>query len=92
MAFQGAPGFAVRIAIPPDYDNVMNFMRATYFSYEPTMVNIGLSGKPSPTLIYIMHKHVRDGITVIAETPDRSIAGVAVNTYLSSDDIHKDFQ
>ncbi|XP_063993321.1 arylalkylamine N-acetyltransferase 1-like [Diachasmimorpha longicaudata] len=74
------PEYISRIAVPTDYDYVLNFMCDTYFKSEPSMVNIGLANQDtSPILIDLMHKQIKDGMTIIILNDEGCIIGAAVN-------------
>ncbi|XP_015114206.1 dopamine N-acetyltransferase-like [Diachasma alloeum] len=78
------PEYVSRIAVPTDYDYVVNFMCNTYFKSEPSMVNIGLANQdPSPVLIDLMYKQIKDGMTIIILNEEGCIIGAAVNAGMS---------
>ncbi|XP_011694153.1 PREDICTED: uncharacterized protein LOC105453691 isoform X2 [Wasmannia auropunctata] len=74
------PAYKIRLAFPPDYDRVMDFMNDAFFKDDPTMVNIGLNeDEPAPSLLKLMYDEIREGMTLIAEGQDNCIVGAAVN-------------
>ncbi|XP_008205729.1 uncharacterized protein LOC103316019 [Nasonia vitripennis] len=77
------PQYKLRVAYPQDYSRLMRFMADTYFRSEPSIVNIGgnLSGQPNPTLVHLMDKSIREGMSLIAEdlVNGDCIVGAAVN-------------
>ncbi|XP_047356375.1 uncharacterized protein LOC124951666 [Vespa velutina] len=74
------PTYITRLAMPVDYDNVINFMCRTYFKEEPSIVNIGLSNiSPTAFMLKILQENLKNGMTIIAENQLHCIIGAAVN-------------
>ncbi|XP_024946833.1 uncharacterized protein LOC107273707 [Cephus cinctus] len=73
------PSFTTSLAMPKDYENVMNLMCESYFKYEPSIVNIGLSGRAPASLMHFVQEHLREGMTLVARGQDNCIVGAAIN-------------
>ncbi|XP_034195517.1 arylalkylamine N-acetyltransferase 1 [Osmia lignaria lignaria] len=75
------PAYITRLALPPDYDNVVDFMCDVYYKDEPTIVNMGLAGTEAP-LVWrkMMDDLVRCGLSFIAENHEHCIIGAALNS------------
>lgn len=88
--FQDRPFFRTRLALPPDYENVVDFMCEAYYKYEPLIINIGLAGTEAPPIWRtMMFDQVRGGYSIIAEDRDNCIIGAALNCVVDSSDAEK---
>ncbi|XP_011302865.1 dopamine N-acetyltransferase-like [Fopius arisanus] len=74
------PEYVTRIAVPSDYPYVLDFMCEHYFTTEPALVNIGLaSQEPSPILVDMMQKQIKEGMTIITLNEKGCIMGAVIN-------------
>ncbi|KAJ8667905.1 hypothetical protein QAD02_009568 [Eretmocerus hayati] len=76
-----APPYKIRHAYPCDHERLLEFMVDTYFQAEPSLVNIGLAGKPSPLLLYLMQQSIKEGLSLVCiDRSNNCIVGAAINT------------
>ncbi|XP_076766940.1 arylalkylamine N-acetyltransferase 1 [Xylocopa sonorina] len=81
------PPFRTRLALPPDYENVVDFMCDAYYKHEPVILNIGLAGTEAPPIWRtMMEDQVKYGLSIIAENRDNCIVGAALNCTASERD------
>ncbi|XP_033349421.1 uncharacterized protein LOC117233332 [Bombus vosnesenskii] len=74
------PFFTTRLALPPDYENVADFMCEAYYKHEPVVINIGLGGTEAPPIWRrMMLEQVKAGYSIIAENRENCIIGAALN-------------
>nr|XP_012145729.1 PREDICTED: uncharacterized protein LOC105663117 [Megachile rotundata] len=80
--------YITRLALPPDYDNVVEFMCEVYYKHDPAIQNIGLSGTEAP-LIWrkMMDDQVKQGLSIIAENREHCIIGAALNCPVTKQEI-----
>ncbi|XP_015431016.1 PREDICTED: uncharacterized protein LOC107187426 [Dufourea novaeangliae] len=77
------PVFTTRLALPPDYENVSNFMSEFYYKGEPTVQSCGLVGTEAPECWrQLMYNVVRNGLSIIAEDHERCVIGAALNSLI----------
>ncbi|KAF7995426.1 hypothetical protein HCN44_006533 [Aphidius gifuensis] len=77
--------FEVRIADFSDHENILKFMKRTYFKNEPCFVNCGLPLKgPSPLFVDMMKKELEQGLSLIAIEDNDKIVAAAINYELNS--------
>ncbi|XP_076665045.1 arylalkylamine N-acetyltransferase-like 2 [Andrena cerasifolii] len=80
IACSDGPAYTTRLALPPDYENVVDFMCEEYYKNEPTVVNIGLAGSEAPACWrQMLYYQVKEGMTIIAVNRDHCIIGAALN-------------
>ncbi|CAK9825191.1 Arylalkylamine N-acetyltransferase 1 [Anthophora retusa] len=73
-------GYTTRLALPPDYENVTDFMLESYYKYEPVFINMGMQGsEPSEIWRTILYRQVKGGLSIIAENRENCIIGAALN-------------
>ncbi|XP_053976519.1 uncharacterized protein LOC128875171 [Hylaeus volcanicus] len=78
-----SPFYTTRLALPPDYENVVDFMCEVYYKGEPIIHNIGLKGTEAPeSWRRMMYDQVRSGLSIIAEDRDHCIIGAALNSVI----------
>lgn len=85
-----APKYNIRIAYPPDYKRVFDFMVSTFMRTEPSTVNAGggLVEKPCPVMMKILLDEIRGGMTLLCEDfVTKEVAGAAVNIHGRYSDI-----
>lgn len=59
----------------------MRVMRDTYLKFEPSIVNLGLSGCDIPALSQIIRQGLKEGMTIVAvRNEDDGVVGAAINT------------
>ncbi|CAD1475736.1 unnamed protein product, partial [Heterotrigona itama] len=84
------PLFRTRLALPPDYENVADFMCETYYKHEPVVINIGLGGTEAPPIWRsMMLEQVSAGYSIIAENRDNCIIGAALNCVIGRNESKK---
>ncbi|XP_076624148.1 arylalkylamine N-acetyltransferase 1 [Colletes latitarsis] len=77
------PVYTTRLALPPDYDNVVEFMCEEYYKGEPIVHNIGMKGTEAPECWrQLMYEQVRAGLSIIAVNQDHCIIGAALNAVI----------
>ncbi|XP_017875027.1 dopamine N-acetyltransferase-like [Ceratina calcarata] len=74
------PAYQTRLALPLDYDTVVDFMCEEYYKMEPTIVNIGLGNTEAPPVMRaLLYEQVKAGLSIIAEDRENCIIGAALN-------------
>ncbi|XP_076231311.1 uncharacterized protein LOC143177324 [Calliopsis andreniformis] len=74
------PAYTTRLVLPPDYENVVEFMCEAYYKHEPAVVNVGLGGTEPPLCIQqMMQEQLKEGYSIIAVDNDHCIIGAAIN-------------
>ncbi|XP_076295180.1 arylalkylamine N-acetyltransferase 1 [Lasioglossum baleicum] len=81
------PFFTTRLALPPDYENVTDFMCDAFYHGEPSIQSIcNVPAIAPPSWREIMYDQVKAGLSIIAETRDRCVIGASLNTVVYPSD------
>ncbi|XP_076644946.1 arylalkylamine N-acetyltransferase 1 [Halictus rubicundus] len=84
--FKG-PAFTTRLALPPDYDNVADFMCDAFYKDEASIRSMGNTPAiATPLWRHIMHEQVEAGLSIIAENREHCVIGAALNTVVYPSD------
>lgn len=87
IAFIQNPQYRIRVAMANEYEHIVDFMRETFLKTEPSIINIGLSGKNAPLLLHQVCLGLRQGISLVAVHKSGKLAGVAINTDTSREEL-----